>query len=128
MAKSKWVVEGDRYTYRIQWFDAEEQDLGAIFGDGYIDGQRGYYAISSKDSAADSSWARAHNAGVDAVKAAGLGELGTMGFEFESNADAQKALKLLNACYKAARDNTPWPAWALQAQASGWKAPKGWKP
>lgn len=129
MAKSKWVVEEDRYVYRIQWFDAEDQDLGAIFGDAKYPGlHQGHFPINPKEPAQATAWDRGHNAGVDAVLISGLGTFGRMGIEFESNANAQKALRILNACCKMAHDKTPWPDWALQARAAGWKAPKGWKP
>jgi len=38
-------------------------------------------------------------------------------------------LRICRAAYRAAKTSLrPWPAWAVQASAAGWKPPKGWKP
>jgi hypothetical protein len=56
----------------------------------------------------------------------------TYGYEFEAPAWARKFRAAMNAALKSARSeydsNVPWPEWAKQAEAAGWKPPKGWKP
>jgi len=56
----------------------------------------------------------------------------TCGFEFESVSDVKRFLAAMRAAVKSAKSEydsgVPWPEWAKQAQAAGWKAPKGWKP
>ncbi len=53
------------------------------------------------------------------------------GFTFESLTKATAALRAVRAAFRAddaAQQGTPWPAWAVTAQAAGWKPPRGWKP
>lgn len=47
---------------------------------------------------------------------------------WDSMSSAKKALSAARAAVKIAASNKPWPEWARQALAAGWKAPKGWKP
>lgn len=49
-------------------------------------------------------------------------------FLFERRTDATKALAMLNAALLAEKAGRPWPSWALEAKAAGWKPPKGWTP
>lgn len=53
------------------------------------------------------------------------------GFTFESLSKARTALRAVRAALRvdaAAQQGVPWPAWAVTAQAAGWKPPRGWKP
>ena len=54
------------------------------------------------------------------------------GYEFESMSAAKRFLAAMKSAAKAARHEydtgVPWPEWAKQAQAAGWKPPKNWKP
>ena len=53
------------------------------------------------------------------------------GFTYESASKANAALRAVRAAFRAdlaAQQGTPWPAWAVTAQAAGWKPPRGWKP
>lgn len=54
------------------------------------------------------------------------------GFSFESSSIAKRFFAAMKAAQKSARSDydsdAPWPEWAKQARAAGWKAPKGWKP
>jgi len=54
------------------------------------------------------------------------------GYEFESGSACKRFLAAMRAAMKSARSeydsNVPWPEWAKQAEAAGWKPPKGWKP
>ena len=47
-------------------------------------------------------------------------------FLFDTRTKALMALKEANRALHA--DEKPWPDWAVQANAHGWKPPKGWKP
>jgi hypothetical protein len=54
---------------------------------------------------------------------------GTRGeLRFSSERRAKQAKSAANAALLADRDGRQWPDWAVKAYASGWKAPKGWKP
>ncbi len=48
-------------------------------------------------------------------------------FQWETEAAAKRALKKAEAALKAAQANKPYPEWAKQALAAGWKPPRGWK-
>lgn len=54
------------------------------------------------------------------------------GYEFDSDATCRKFLAAMKVALKVAQSeydsNVPWPEWAKQAEAAGWKPPKGWKP
>jgi hypothetical protein len=54
------------------------------------------------------------------------------GYEFDESKTCKKFLAAMKAALKAAQSeydsNVPWPEWAKQAEAAGWKPPKGWKP
>jgi hypothetical protein len=54
------------------------------------------------------------------------GDDGTFAFDYIM--DAKRALSLANATLNSLADSKPWPQWAIDATAAGWKAPKGWKP
>lgn len=54
------------------------------------------------------------------------------GYVFGDLKDAKKFLGRMKTELKAARESfktgRPWPAWAKEAAANGWKPPKGWTP
>ena len=55
------------------------------------------------------------------------------GFFWEFMAGATDALRHARAVLKMERlrfknKENPWPPWALEAKAAGWKPPKNWKP
>lgn len=47
---------------------------------------------------------------------------------WESHSAAVVARTAARAAVKVANSDRPWPEWATQALAAGWKAPRGWKP
>lgn len=49
-------------------------------------------------------------------------------FNWETKTGGLRALRTIRAAMKSATADKPWPEWALQASAAGWKPPKGWKP
>lgn len=54
-----------------------------------------------------------------------------MGGWNSDNASKTVVMAFLRTCRAALRNakrDVPWPAWAVEALAAGWKAPKGWKP
>lgn len=135
--KDKLVITEDHHgNYQLQWYLGEEQDLGAVLG---------------ADCSAESKpllliWGRALDKGEVHAEdlehwAATVGAAsqkrcemyqrshGTVsGFYWEHKSDAQQALKLAKLRIEEAKAKTPWPQWARDAVAHGWKAPKGWKP
>lgn len=49
-------------------------------------------------------------------------------YYWETQAQVKAALKMAREAIKQAHRGTPWPEWALKAQAAGWTPPKGWTP
>lgn len=130
-----WQIVDDTRGFRIQFYNADIDDLGAYLGDGsnadgtWPDGPAG----GEEEDEVDKEWNRAHNAAVKLIAAEGLGERARStghggGFLFDSRTEAAKAMRILKTCQKQAKDERPWPEWAVKAAAEGWKAPKGWKP
>jgi hypothetical protein len=110
--KDRLLIDEHRGVYHIVWYIAEDDCHGASLGDcPEIDGNDEHAVASraAKDCSPD---------GVSEYR----------GFYWESRNKAQAALRAANVALKIARDNTPWPEWAKQALAAGWKAPKGWRP
>lgn len=117
---SRWTVQEDGWEFCIQWYDSEEGDLGAYLGDGP---NGGLFPAEADD------WERAHNIAICELQKLGLGRYDrSQYYKFETMADAKRALAIVKAAQQAAKDNKPWPNWALQAKAAGWKPPKGWTP
>lgn len=115
MSKDKLVIDCDReWCWRIYWFLAEEQELGACVGEG--DEHLNEEAPTEKEHW--EYWVSA--------KAVYLlnPEQDFKGFYFESKPAAQKAL---NVAKQAMKQDRPLPEWAQKALAEGWKPPKGWK-
>lgn len=119
----KLVVVDDRWSqYRIQW--ELEEDMGAVLGEGeYRPAQ-----IEKKLAKAKTDEDREHLAACLAAAHSKGVEHDSTGFFWESKSAATAALRLARAQIKACRDNKPWPDWALQAHAEGWRPPRGWKP
>jgi len=137
MAKDKLViVESYLGEYQLQWYIAETQDMGAVLGD----------SCSKTQDPVLLKWALALDRGevpeedlehcAAQVGAAShpytemySGASGTVsGFYWGSKKDVQEALRLAMLRIKEAKKKVPWPQWARDAVAHGWKPPKGWKP
>lgn len=130
------IVESHLGDYQLQWYIAEMDDMGAVLGDACSRSQDPQLLI----------WAQALDRGEVPEEdlehcAAQVGaatqshtELysdssGTnSGFYWGSRKDAQEALRLAKLRIKEAKEKVPWPQWARDAVAHGWKPPKGWKP
>lgn len=127
MKGDKWCIVEDGYDFRIQFYNADVDDMGAYFGDGT--NKDGTWPEKADD---DEFWNKGHNEAVRMVNSKGLGERDRTGmgggFKFQSRSAATAALGILKACHKQAESDKPWPAWAKEALAAGWKAPKGWTP
>lgn len=114
--KDKLVIEESRrpFGYRIWWFLAEEQDLGACVGSMNLWKEK----TPPRDREEWEAWA--------AEKA--LHDLGAerdgKGFIWESLASARQALSIAK---EALEQDRPLPEWAQEALKQGWKPPKGWK-
>lgn len=112
----KLDVFGWHGSYRISW--SEDGDEGLILGPGLL------REFSDKPEMADTVCA------VSAILAMpdDARRLDGSVWLWESEAKATKALKVANRAMKVHESKTPWPEWARQALAEGWKPPKGWKP
>lgn len=129
MADRIVVVESERGGpgYRIQW---------EINTDGDID--LGAYCGQSKkkpsdeipsDPEAREFWAY-ERAGFQVIGDSPKGYCGhdRIGFWWETKSHATAAIAKIRALAKVTLSGVPWPDWAKQAVAAGWKPPKGWKP
>lgn len=128
MKLDKLILESkfDGKTY-IYWFLEEFDDIGSALGDdlNVIAEARG----GPKDGSTDDEYAEHQDyllANQTAAKLAVYRD--TAGFFWYSETAARKAMGTINATRKAAQAEKPWPEWAVQAVAAGWKAPKGWRP
>ena len=114
--KDKLVIEESRrpYGYRIWWFLAEEQELGACIGSSRL-------WREEKPPAHREEWE------AWAVENA-IHDLGAScdseGFYWETKAEAAKALTVAK---EALKHDRPLPDWAKEAMKQGWTPPKGWK-
>lgn len=118
MSKDKLVVVERHYAYQIAWHLADEGDYGAFLGDG------GYTKRDLKSATGDSR--EAIVAELAAKETEGV-HRDNDGFRWDSSAAVRKALRSINLALKL-DGGAPWPEWAKQAHAAGWKAPKGWRP
>ena len=118
MSKGKLsIYDADEYLYRLAWYFEDEGDFGGIVGEEL------YTENALKNASADDR--EAIVAQLTAAKTEGV-QRDAVGYFWESKKDALGALR---ACKTAMKNTeTPWPEWAIKAQAAGWKAPKGWKP
>ena len=124
MTQDKLVIEESLHGcqgFRIYWYLAEVGDLGAAVGEFKVP------TMKPRESYKTDEDFQCHLVNHVAGKTEGV-EHDHNSYFWETRAQAQRALRLLKAELKAARDNTPWPDWAKQALAAGWKAPKGWGP
>lgn len=118
MAKPRLFIDDDRSYYRITWYLPDEGDHGATLGESR------YTRAHLERAKCDDDWE--HIAATIAVSEAPGVQRDRDGYYWESRKDAVAALRTANTVLKNRKK--PWPEWALQAQAAGWKAPKGWKP
>lgn len=100
--KDKLIVQEDRGVYRIFWWLAEEQDLGAELGDGHEEGDD-KHAVATR-----------------AAKTTPGVEKDSRSYYWESRSAASAALQIANAALK----NKPLADWERKALAAGWKPPK----
>lgn len=116
MSKDKLVIEESRspYGYRIWWYLADEQELGACVGEGKL--------WTKKETPTEPEEWECWTVEVT-IKSLEPNLDGT-GFYFETITEARNALKVANEALKQKR---PLPEWAKMALKHGWKPPKGWK-
>lgn len=119
MAKDKIVLDADRDGYFLVWFLAEEGDMGATLGEDT-------YTADDLKKAKPADWAHI-KATITAGQTTGVVRRGHNGYRWESAADAKRARSAVTAVLKDT-SSKPWPTWAVEARAAGWKPPKNWKP
>lgn len=134
---SKIDIFQDRYEYHVSWTDEEADDEGAWIGQDAntpLDTLRAKMATAKqKREFDDYEYLAVEIAAQNWVSGspAGVSQAGH-GYEFETLAKAKQFLAAMRAEMKAAKaeydSGVLWPEWAKQAQAAGWKPPKGWKP
>jgi|APFre7841882654_1041346.scaffolds.fasta_scaffold191425_1 hypothetical protein len=130
MAKKKTtdrldIVDGSRGLWQIKWFLVDDDnDFGAILGE--VE-----YTFEEVAQAEPDDWEH-RMATYVAGKSKGVERCsGGLGYGWESLKDAKAALTQIRAALKGGMKEAPkkpWPQWALEAKAAGWKAPKGWTP
>ena len=112
------VVENRDGTYSIQWWLAADDDMGAVLGE----------STYTETDLIDTDDYEHIRATLVAAETPGVNrrsnDMG--GYYWETFKAARLALRTIKSALKAA--GKPWPAWALQAKAAGWRPPKGWKP
>lgn len=131
---------GTTYSYHVAWVDEEDGDEAAQVG------QDAHTASTYLRTLKDEARAQRDEDGFDAFEYSSVelaaqewvkqnpdtARISGSGYDFDSRTAAKKFLAAMRAASKAALEefNTgvEWPAWAKEAQAAGWKAPKGWKP
>jgi hypothetical protein len=114
----KLIIVEDRYNYRIAWYLAEDQDIGANLGDPLFEKSA---LANCKPDEWDQIMATLVASESDEVKSDDLG------YYWESKKQALITLKLIKVALKN-KFGKPLPHWAVQAQAAGWKPPTGWTP
>lgn len=116
MSKDKLVIEESRspYGFRIWWYLADEQEMGACIGEGKMWEQK-------KAPAHPEEWeAWTVETAIKSLDPS----FDCQGFYFETITEARSALKVAKEALKQKR---PLPEWAKTALKHGWKPPKGWK-
>jgi hypothetical protein len=127
------VIVESRYGYSLQWYLEEDGDLGLTLGEGETHESLSKMdkAITRRGTVGEDPDGKVEHAvtTLAAWKHEGmhLAPQG-QGFYWESKKGAAEALRLVKVAIKELKDNKPWPEWAKQAAANGWKPPKGWKP
>lgn len=114
MAKDKLMVVPDRWVHRIQWWIAEDGDMGAYLGERRSDGK----GDPPKKAIDLPHWTACKAARETNPKR------DTSGFYWESANAAGAALRVVKAALAQER---PLPDWAIKATAEKWTPPKGWK-
>jgi len=125
------IVEDRNGSYQIQWYISNEDDMGAVLGeDCGCDPQPLLLQMAcSLDRGEAASEDAEHFAATVGAASHPLTEMGDgFGFHWPSKSAAQQALRLANLRIKEAKSKIPWPQWARDAVANGWKPPKGWTP
>lgn len=117
--KPKIDIYRDGYYYGLAWFD--EDGEGLRFGE-CSEVEDAAAAPKERDLAEHWHAYRAALTVGDCSKIA----RGTLQWESQSRVVAARAAA--RAAVKLATAKVPWPEWAKQALAAGWKPPKGWKP
>ncbi|MGK3995007.1 hypothetical protein [Sorangium sp. So ce1024] len=109
--RDKLVLKTDRAGWRVQWWLAEESDLGACLGD--------EWPITVTAEAGSADWEH-QTATVAAASTTGRQRDGG-GFYWGSRRLAQSALLAANAALK----RRPLADWEKKALENGWLPPKG---
>jgi len=125
MARYRLVVDEARHDgwgWEMVWWLADEEDYGATVGDSVTTGLPKEEDVLPENL----DWYYVEVAARTICAKAQRGQYG--GYIFESRSAAERALRQVRARVKFLRDKRPWPTWAIEAQAQGWTAPKGWKP
>lgn len=111
MAKERLVIDEYGGALRICWYFPDSGDTGAYLGD----------YLTEKTAPTDSE----HSTATEALKGQ---PFDGVGYYWETRSAVNKALVAVRAALKAKQSTKPYPEWAKQALAAGWKAPKGWQP
>lgn len=116
-------LDGDRF--RLQWWCSDDEDFGAVVGEGGKKPKPG--------EGGDIEWYTAEKFCWDLLSehpdSDSFGR-DMKGFWWISKGSAAAALAKIRSEIKAAkrRPTKSWPDWAIKASAAGWKPPKNWKP
>jgi hypothetical protein len=125
MDKGKLALsESYQGKWRIVWVFGEED--GGVLGQSEEDGVEPCPAFRPGDGetlTAQEDWE--HWTASNAVMTLSFTHRDEIGFFWDSDKKARKALGIAK---KAMKQERPMPEWALTALANGWKAPKNWKP
>jgi hypothetical protein len=128
--KDRLMVVETRQGYTLQWNLGDEDDMGATLGE--CEDRKSLHKLEQDFKSG--KVAEVDKEHVAATLAAWKHEdvqystYDRDGFYWETKAGATQALRLANIAIKELKDNKPWPDWAKQAAAHGWKPPKGWQP
>lgn len=120
MAVRLGIVPESRDGFAIGWFDPTDD----VSGDLCL-GER----LTEDGADWEVNEAREHNAISERLKSEFPPDaVVSQRLYWDSYSQAKKALAIAKRIWKELRDGRPWPDWAKQASAAGWKPPKGWKP
>lgn len=122
------VFDDFRGNYRLHWWLPEEEDYGAVVGEG---GE-----VPTRDKSTDIEWYTAEVVCFQLHKATPDSDtfgLDSTGFWWSSKSRASSALAQIRSETRVALQakggsEASWPEWAVTAKVNGWKPPKGWKP
>jgi hypothetical protein len=115
MAKDKLIVEWHCDAYRVLWWIGETDEEGAVLGEDKA-------TLTEKEPVDPDEWEnwKANKAANELEP-----ERDSMGFWWETESTAKKALKYIKLALK--QSDHPMPDWTKEALKAGWKPPKGWK-